>query len=113
MSQKKYKFIKSKYTVSVQADGFFKRIPTFFLFLFIVGIVSYIGLTNHISSQVFVLRDLESRAEELRNENESLELRAHELTTSTLVEDRLGHLPLVKVSDIEYLSPTLSQVAVR
>lgn len=116
MSQKKYKFIKSKYTSPSKQRGFFSKFfPLFPLFPFLFGfaLIGYIGLNNHISSQAFVLRDLEHQSEELRSENERLELRAHELSTSTLIEERLGNLPLVKLHTIEYLSRALSQVAVR
>ncbi len=113
MSQKRYKFVKSKYNTSSKQIGYFKKLPFLFPVFFALIIIGYVGLTNHVSSRAFVLRDLEAKAEELRNENEQLELRAHELGASILVEERLLNLPLVKLNTIEYLSRRVSQVVRR
>ena len=76
------------------------------------GSVAYVWLINDASTQGFVLHSLETKVQELENENQSLELEARRLQALSQVEDRMQELLLVEVTDVEYLTRGPSQVAI-
>jgi len=81
-----------------------------------VGLIILLGLfyiveINNLSTQGFKIKDLEAKINQLKAENQALELQAAELQSSNKLQSRIEELNMTTVAKVEYLSPTAEMVA--
>ncbi len=78
-----------------------------------VACITYIVTINDLSIKGFILQDLKSNISQLEIDNEQYELRAMNLESYELINERAQKLGMVKVDDIKYLSVIDGVVAVK
>jgi len=82
--------------------------------LVIVMGISYLVLTNNVSTLGFELRSLEDRVEQLQVDNEKMEIEAAQVKSLQNIEEKSKELNLVSASGgVKYLEKTGSEVAAK
>ena len=75
--------------------------------------IGYIATINDLSIKGFILQDLRSNISQLEIDNEQYELKAMNLESYELINERAQKLGMVKVDDIKYVSVIDGSVAIR
>jgi len=85
--------------------------------LLLVGVVVlsvlYLLKVNTVSTQGFVINDLENSIVELERENKKLDVQIASHRSMKSIEDRLKGMTLVAVEDMQYVTPVGTSVALR
>lgn len=76
-------------------------------------VVTYVGVTNNVATQGYRLQAQQKNLKELQEQQTSLELDVAAAESLQRLEATTGSLALVSVSNIEYLEPITTAVAVR
>ena len=82
----------------------FRFLNKIVLFLIIIGGVGYIMGVNDIVIKGFEVQDTKTRLSQLRQENNTLELRVMSLSSFNNVSEQAEKLGMIKADNIEYLS---------
>lgn len=89
-------------------------------FLVIIGsavclgaVVYYLAQVNYISESGFAQRELEQKIDNLRDENEKLQLQTVALKSMSGLSERVQKLGMVPVGDMQYFDTTGQLVAKR
>jgi len=75
--------------------------------------IGYIATINDLSIKGFILQDLKGDISQLEIDNEQHELKAMNLESYELINERAQKLGMVKVDNIKYVSVVSGAVAVR
>jgi len=78
-----------------------------------VVIIAYIATINDLSIKGFILQDLRGNISQLEIDNEQYELKAMNLESYELINERAQKLGMVKVDDIKYVAVIDGVVAIR
>ncbi len=81
--------------------------------MIVVACIAYIATINDLSIKGFILQDLKTKVTQLEIDNEQYELRAMNLESYDLIDERAQKLGMVKVDDIKYVSVSNGAVAIR
>ena len=82
------------------------RVTLNFLLVVLICIfgVIYIFEVNNVATQGYQIRDLEQKAQELRENNEKLKLKEAELRSMYNIEQKTKDLNMVAPKDVSYIS---------
>jgi len=85
----------------------------FVISLLIVFGVYYLVETNQVSTLGFELRELQDRTEELKVQNDKMQIEAAQLKSMKRIEEESQELNLVAGGVVQYLDASTSEVAAR
>ena len=95
-----------------QLRGSQQFLPIIISCLILVFGVGYLVQTNSLATTGYEVNELESQLQVLKEQNKKLQLQVTDLRSTKSIQERLKHMEMVKVSHVEYITGTSTEVAV-